>query len=236
MISLILPFAPAETAHTLAKGEWEMGLFQPYRRGLGNGLEISSYPVYFFAMPNFQAKKEFQDFGICGKYGISYPTPLLRLMQKKGMFGFISPTEDVGEVPHLIGLSAELLATRTLGTSLISLKGGLSLGLVFGKLDDRMSIDLPNVYPRLAKYFQGVSFNIGGDSRVGLTDSMDLLADVDLFFIPEEDIFLEQKALVEWHMSQRLTTLAGAKLTYGNYPFGEQWRLYPLFDLVWRFH
>jgi len=58
--------------------------------------------------------------------------------------------------------------------------------------------------------------------------------DLDLLLLPEVNIFIEHKLLCNYQFSTKYTLSAGYKLTNGNYPYGEQWDIFPLIDLSWQ--
>ena len=64
--------------------------------------------------------------------------------------------------------------------------------------------------------------------------NISIKTDIDLIFLPEEDIFLEHKLLWNYQFSNKYTLSTGYKMTYGNYPYGNQWDFFPLIDLSWR--
>ena len=184
-------------------------------------------------MPNFKIKKEFEKFNLSGQYGVSYPTPLLRILQKKGLLGIIPPEEDIGSiVPHLVGLSAEIITSRSYKSIDYTLKGGIALGLSFGNLDDRMIIELPIIYPRYIKYFSSITYNLGFDSRFNISNSLSFLSDIDVIFFGSNQ-FLENKFLFDIQLNKSIGICLGSKLAYGEYSYGKKWRLLPLFDLIY---
>jgi hypothetical protein len=50
----------------------------------------------------------------------------------------------------------------------------------------------------------------------------------------EEGFAFEHKNLLTWALSGRTDIQVGYKLIYGEYPFGGQWHLLPLLDILWR--
>ena len=47
----------SHSAKILPKKRFEVGLFQPFRYGYSETLEYSTYPLWFFVMPNMTLKK-----------------------------------------------------------------------------------------------------------------------------------------------------------------------------------
>ena len=103
----------SHSAKILAEKRFEVGLFQPFRYGYSETLEYSTYPLWFFVMPNISLKKSHPDFSgykMATKWSLFYPRPLLNMVSKKGIGGFIDPTL---EVPSLFGISASLPVSYT---------------------------------------------------------------------------------------------------------------------------
>jgi hypothetical protein len=226
--------ASAESAHLLEKGDHKIGLFQPLQWGYSENIELSTHPISMFTMPNFSLKIKYEKYGITSRHRFVYPTPLMRIFQKKGMFGLITPVADVGEVPHIFVFQNELFKSISLDKTLITLKGGITFAIVSEKLDERLSVDLPIIYPAMGEFFNGYKFNIGADARYNVSDQFSVLLDGDAVIIPTEDIFWESKLLGEYQLNDKCGILLGTKLTYGNYPFGTQTRLLPLIDITYR--
>jgi hypothetical protein len=158
----------------------------------------------------------------------------MRIFQKKGMFGLITPVADVGEVPNIFVFQNELFKSISLDKTLFTLKAGITFAIVSEKLDERLSVDLPIIYPAMGAYFNGYKFNLGADARHHFSDQFSVLLDGDVVIIPTEDIFWESKLLGEYQLNDKWEILLGTKLTYGNYPFGTQTRLLPLIDITYR--
>ena len=223
----------AESANILDKGSKEIGLFQPLRWAYNDKIEVSLHPVLFFVIPNNSVKIWYDKYRLASKHEIFYPTPLLRLLQKDGMLGVVASYADVGEVPHVIAFNNELIKSYNIDEALVTIKGGFGFAIISDKLDERLSIDLPIVYPSMGSFFNGYKFNFGIDLRYGLNEKLDLLLDGDIQLIPNENLFWDSKLISEYKFNSSLKFLLGTKLTYGNYPYGEQYRLFPLIDIVY---
>ncbi len=237
LLFICIGFASSESAHLLEKGDREIGLFQPLRWGHSENIELSTHPLLMFTMPNLSIKIRHEKYGTTSRHRFIYPTPLMIFFQKKGKFGLITPEADVGEVPHIFAFQNEIFKSISLDKTLLTFKGGFSfaLGLLYEeKLDERLSVDLPIIYPGMGAYFNGYKFNLGVDARHHFSDKISVLLDGDAVIIPTEDIFLESKLLGEYQLNNQWGILLGAKLTYGNYPFGKQTRLLPFFDVTYR--
>jgi len=69
------------TAHSLPKGQWEVGLFQPLRYGMTDDQDIALHPLIALKLPNLVYKKtwvEKNSWTIATRHGFYYPTPLLQ--------------------------------------------------------------------------------------------------------------------------------------------------------------
>jgi hypothetical protein len=224
----------SESAYLLEKDNHEIGLFQPLRWGYSENIELSTHPISMFTMPNINIKIRYEKYDLTSRHRFIYPTPLMRFFQKKGKFGLISPVADVGEVPHIFVFQNELFKSISLDKTLFTLKAGITFAIVSEKLDERLSVDLPIIYPAMGAYFNGYKFNLGADARHHFSDQFSVLLDGDVVIIPTEDIFWESKLLGEYQLNNQWGILLGAKLTYGNYPFGKQTRFLPLLDIIYR--
>ena len=123
------------SAHSLPKGQWEVGLFQPLRYGMTDDQDIAFHPLFAIKLPNLVYKKtwvEKNSWTIATRHGFYYPTPLLQSITGDGKFKIVAPQF---EFPTLIGLTNEILATGSLGHGLFTGKAGLLLGLGGGDLN-----------------------------------------------------------------------------------------------------
>lgn len=225
------------TAYLLPRGRLEIGLFQPLRYGWSESLEFATHPLVFIKMPNLSLKWSHDSY--CGfffatRHNIYYPTPLLRTLAREDIGGLISPEFDI---PNMVSFNNEILVTKQILTNhLLTGKAGFSFALKSGDLDERTTIDLPLVFPRLSVYYHGYGFRFGSDLQGKIGRRWNYLVDWDLFYIPEaeEDMAFEHKAMFLWNKSHRFQLCFGYKLVYGEYPFGTQWHLLaPIFDLQW---
>ncbi|MBL7075464.1 hypothetical protein ISS37_09535 [candidate division KSB1 bacterium] len=239
----------AGTAHTLPKGRFEVGMFQPLRYGQTESLEWSTHPILDFLIPNVTIKishSQFHEWYMATRHSLVYPTPLLRKLRIKGfgiqaladmdVGGIISGDPDIPQIPHMVSSRNEVILSRSFGRStLVTVKVGLVLAIKTGELDSRTTIDLPIVFSRLGVYYNGYGVNAGADVLRDVTKRVDFLIDADVFLLPglDEDFAFEHKGLIVWNKSLRFRLAFGYKLVFGEYPFGTQWHLLPLFDLQW---
>ena len=235
LLSLLCAMATA--SENLPKGKLEVGLFQPLRYGLSVNIEISTHPVLMFFIPNLAVQKRHPSWAglaLASHHSLVVPTPLLKLVTKKGVGGFISPEFDI---PLMIALKNEIQLKRTLNDNwIVSGTAGLTLAYCSKKLDKRTTIDLPVVFPRLGVFYNGYGVNLGLGFTGTLLPRLGLLTDLNVLLLPgmEEGFAFEHKNLLTWTLSNRTDIQIGYKLICGEYPFGVQWHLLPLLDVLWR--
>jgi len=224
-----------DTAYPLEDGQRQMGFFQPRTYGINNNLEISTYPFWFFVKPNVKVKKhygEHKKLGMASRFSFDYPTPFLKLIQRKGKFGILSKDPDIGDIPNLFVFQGELLVTKKLADYSLTGKAGLSICPTC-ELDSRHLVDFPLAYPRMLVYEKGLSSNAGLDLYYNYSEKISFKTDIDLFFISDKDVFVENKFIIHYQFSPKYTLTGGVKLTQGTYPFGKQLDIFPLIDLSW---
>ena len=234
------------SANILPKKRFEVGLFQPFRYGYSETLEYSTYPLWFFVMPNLTLKKsheKFSGYNMASKWSLFYPRPILNMVSKKGIGGFIDPTIDI---PMMLGFSFSLILTKSISDMDISFNTGIDIGLAIDDLDDRVNIELPLLYHRLSVFHNNYGFHTGFDLEKNITDQFSVLVDLDFSILPGMDTkdtdsgitkllgeySFEHKALLIYRKSETFRLLTGYKFVFGEYPFGPESRLLPFLPLV----
>ena len=234
------------SANILPKKRFEVGLFQPFRYGYSETLEYSTYPLWFFVMPNLTLKKsheKFSGYKMASKWSLFYPRPILNMVSKKGIGGFIDPTIDI---PMMLGFSFSLILTKPMSDMDISFNTGIDIGLALDDLDDRVNIELPLLYHRLSVFHNNYGFHTGFDLEKNITDQFSVLVDLDFSILPGMDTkdtdsgitkllgeySFEHKALLIYRKSETFRLLTGYKFVFGEYPFGPESRLLPFLPLV----
>jgi hypothetical protein len=225
------------TAYTIPAHRWETGLFLPLRMGFHSNLEFSTHPLVFCVMPNMSIKwfhGEWRKCIISSRHSVYYPTPLLRILSRKGTGGIISPQFNI---PHMISIYNELLLTSALHPEIyITGRVGFCFAVKSASLDKKSTIDLPIVFPRLNVFYNDYGFKsgLGISGRFFKRWYCDLDGDIFYYPIAEEKFAFELTSLVFWRKSGAFQLCTGLKLSYAQYPFGDQWHvLAPLIDLQW---
>jgi hypothetical protein len=222
------------SAQVLLKGRKEIGLFQPLRIGLTDQVEFSTHPLTDLLMPNASVKwyhGKWGDIDFATRHSAYMPTWLLRTIGKKGIGGIISPEF---EIPYKLAANNEILLSRQITTSMqATLKIGFAIGLKSGKLDERTTIDLPFVFPRMSIFYHGFTAHSGTSILTHMGGRWQTQFDADVFFCPasDEKFSFEQKLLLARPLARHWQVCGGYKLGYAEYPFGTQWNMLPLLDL-----
>ncbi len=236
----------SHSAFVLPNKRYEVGLFQSFRYGYSESLEYSTYPLWFFVMPNLALKKSHDKifgYNIASKWSLYYPSPILNMVSKKGIGGFIDPTL---KVPPMLGFSLSLIMSRPMLGMNISLNTGVDAGISFGDLDHRVNIELPLLYHRLSVFHNNYGFHTGFDLERNIIGKISALVDLDFSILPglgtrESDLglskllgkySLEHKALLIFTRSETFRILTGYKFVHGEYPFGAESRILPFLFLA----
>ena len=223
------------TACLMPKGKWESGLLQPFRYGISEKMEISTNALLLPVLPNAGIKlalRERYGFQLAGEHSLSVPSVFLNFISRKGIGGLISPQFDF---PFMLALNNTLVASKFLQDSmLLTLKAGLAFTLHSAKADPLSTIDLPVFYPRMAHYYKGLSFRFSAGLRGNICRKWNYEEAVQVFLVTRKDnnFFAENTGNLMWTVGRSLRIKGGYNLSYGVYPFGSHWQLWPSFDLV----
>ncbi len=224
------------TACNVPKHRWELGLFTASRYGITKNLELSAHPLMFFLMPQVKIKVgwgEYFGFRLATEHGIFYPTQFMRLVARKGTGGLISPEFSI---PQMLAIYNRLLVSyRPFKKAVLTVHAGIAFSIKSGFPDKRTTIDLPIIYPRLAVFYYQPEYDAGIDFRGKFFPLFGWLFNVENFIISntKENYFLENKGVLTYtSKKETLRIEAGYKLCFGRYPYGPQWHLLPVLDLV----
>jgi len=224
------------TASVLEKGEWELGMYAPLRRGIGNGIELSMHPLVALRSPHLALKKAWQtdgDWQITSRHSLLYPTPLLRTLSKEGTGGIIVAD---AVIPPILATDNRLILGRSLAEeTTLSLSARVMLGAELGE-SAWPSIHMPLAYTRTAAYQDKLSTAMGAQLDGPLFSTFYYRLDFDGWYLPlsEARWATELKSTVHWRPSDGFTMQAGGTTVVGAYPYGNSWHILPAFDLIWR--
>lgn len=108
MLAVSVAFAaprPARDTAFVAVEKASIGVFAPLTYALSDQLEVRAHPLLFFIAPNVVARVSHADvhgLRITGEYGVSVPTPALRLAR-----GYLFPTR--ADIPWMVIPSAGVI-------------------------------------------------------------------------------------------------------------------------------
>ena len=225
------------TAEVLEDGVWEIGVYAPLRRGMGNGLELSIHPLAALRAPHLVAKKSWGEKGgwaLASRHGLQFPTPMLRTLARPGIGGIL-PADVV--VPPILALDTRMLATRSLGESTkLTLSARVMAAAELGD-SSWPTIDAPIAYTRTAVFQDGLATAAGVQLDGALVSKLGYRLDVDGWFMPLSagSWAVEARGVMPWRHSERFTAQVSGTAVVGTYPYGSSWHLLPGFDLIWSF-
>jgi len=224
------------TAHLMPAGKWESGLFQPFRYGINQKLEVYTHALMLPFIPEAGAKLSWgtkNDFILASEHSLSVPTPFLSIMSREDIGGLISPEYDFS---FILSVYNGLIVSRQIAPKmLVSAKAGFAFAIRGEKPDPQSTIDLPVFYPRMAHYYDGASIRLGAAVKGSLGEKWFYEEGVQIFIItrPENNFFLENTGTIMWALGKSLRIRGGYILAYGKYPYvTPKWQMWPTLDLV----
>jgi hypothetical protein len=232
---LVRRFWSGNTAYLVPAGKWETGIFQPFRYGINDKLEIHSSALLLPLIPNAGIRVVLgthNGYTFTSDHALSYPTIFLKVISRKGIGGLISPDFDFTSI---FSISNSLLVSKPLGSStVLSGFAGFSFALRSRKPEWQSTIDLPLVYPRMAQFYEGTVIKTGISVKKALCKKWMFEEGINAFFITRSrnNFFAENNGNIMWVAGRSFRIRLGYNLSYGNYPFGKYWQLWPSFDLV----
>ncbi len=225
----------SNTAYLLQAGKWESGIFQPLRYGLNNKLEIHSNAIVLPLIPNAGIKialGSWDGFIFSSDHILSSPTIFLNFVSRKGIGGLISPEFDF---PLIISISNSIIVSKQVCSgSLFSGYAGFVFAIRGDKPNPQSTIDLPLVYPRMAHFYEGATFRSGMSYKGAFSKKLFYEEGLQFFIVTrnKNNFFAENSGNLMWAAGRAIRIKGGYILSYGKYPFGSHWQLWPSIDLV----
>ena len=227
------------TAYVMPSGKWESGIFQPLRYGINQRIELRVHVLTLPLIPGVGAKIALGKRGdilFASEHILSTPTPFLNIISRKGIGGLISPQYDF---PFILSFSNSLIATKPISnTLLLSANAGFVFALRGSNPDIQSTIDMPLFYPRMSHYYKGSTVKTGAALKGVISKKWFFEESLQIFAITrnENNFYVENNGAIMWAVGKSLRIKGGYVLTYGNYPFGKLWQLWPTLDLVFGSH
>jgi hypothetical protein len=223
------------TAFLMPKGKWECGILQPFRYGLNSRIEVNTFAFLFPMLPNAGIKMSWGEksgMQIASEHSLSVPSVFLNTFSRKGIGGLLSPEFDF---PFILGLNNGIILSKpVMDSALLNFRFGLNLAIRTGDVDPLATIDLPLFYPRMAQYYEGISFRIASSLKGKICRKWFYEEGFQLFLLTrkENNFNFENTGNLMWAVGKSLRIKGGYILSYGQYPFGNHWQLWPTLDLV----
>ncbi len=226
----------SNTALTLPKGRIDVGIVHPMVISISDAVDLVTHPLTDILVPKVGAKINWLERGglyFSTQHSLSYATFLLSLISNPGTGGVL-PADNT--IPQVFTLDNWLLATYVSGVHVASLKIGAELGVRIPN-DIFDTIDYPVLFTNTAAYHLPFVFTVEANYRFLLAERLTLLFDGGIHLMPEPiDAFeIRQTTEVLYSFSRIFSASAGYLLTYGNYPYGQDWKVFPFVDVVFSF-
>ena len=224
------------TTNTLEQGRKEKGLFSPFKMGLKNDMEVSTQALLFFVIPNVALKKKWKinDISIASVHKFTYPSILYNLLSREGTGGVLPNTSIV---PAIFKFNNSILLSKVISEQTLTLKIGFDLALKAGD-SDFPEIEYHIVYPRVYSLNNTFTPHIGLNITGQLYENFkyDYNLNSFMFFNENTGVILEHNFKIAWYKSDKFAVKAGAIFTHGDYPFGKDSGLFPVFDIMFGFN
>ncbi len=228
-------WAPSNSALTLPRDRYEIGVFAGSRYGVRDELELASQLMLFFLLPQAEAKFRFynvSDFAFAARGRLAYPTPFLHAISRAGALGLLPATTHP---PEALQLEAEVL-----GSWLFSPDHTVSawLGLAVAprtSSDDLPLLDFPFLYPRFAPLYTTFVPRAGLALDGKLVGPIFYCVDLRAYLLPLTDVdgafAIEQGLSLELHVRSQLAVELALRTSHARYPIGVRTHFLPLADL-----
>jgi hypothetical protein len=238
-------------ARTLAKGQQEFGIIQPFQIGVTDNLELSVSPLAGLSLvPNVAAKYRYNigPWMFASQHSFMMPTMLLHSMQE-GLFTNLIRRDtltfhDSLQIPYVFTFRNQGMVTRRIGKeTLITGKVGFEFSLK-SKGDSLPALTYPQFYLHTTTLNRKMLWFTGVRVDGNIYRDFNYMAEVD-FVSSGFDIehwAVEHKGYFIWNKSIKFAALIGYKMSYGSYPYpaslplGNQNRffIFPVADLIWK--
>lgn len=220
-------------------------LFTKGEYGISDKVTLRGHPLWIFIAPSVDVKwqwKRSDKQSVAFIHGISSPTPVMNIFAMEGTSGLISPEFDI---PFMLSLKNGMISTWHLqNTHRLTGEFGIEFALFNKQLNPGSSIDLPVISPRNAVYYKNFGMDLAIAAEGSIIGKFDYYSKIQGFFFPSNtkryeteygqtgSYFGEGTAMFFWNTSKKCKLGLGSKLTFGSYPFGNQWHLLPFIDFV----
>lgn len=238
-------------ARTLAAGQQEFGIIQPFQIGITDKLEMSVSPLAGLALvPNISLKYRWTDgpWMIATQHTYLMPAMLLHSMQDSLFTKLILRDtltfSDTLRIPYIFTFRNQVMVTRQIGKeTLITGKVGFEFSLKT-KADSIPALTYPQFYLQSTTLNKKLVWYTGVRVDGNLYKDFNFMAELD--FISSgfgvEHWAIEHKGYFIWNKSVKFAALIGYKMSYGTYPYPAsnpvtnqgRFFIFPVADLIWK--
>ncbi|MCX6225005.1 MAG: hypothetical protein NTV01_09720 [Bacteroidia bacterium] len=238
-------------ARTLAAGQQEFGIIQPFQIGITDKLELSVSPLAGLALvPNISLKYRYNNgpWMVATQHTYLMPTMLIHSMQD-GLFTKMIPGDtltfsDTLRIPYVFTFRNQVLVTRKIGIeTLVTGKLGFEFSLKT-KADSLPALTYPQFYLQSTTLNKKLLWYTGVRIDGNLYKDYNYMAELDFVSsgFDREHWAIEHKGYLIWNKSIKFAALIGYKMSYGTYPspvinpVKNQGRffIFPVADLIWK--
>ncbi|TSA31533.1 MAG: hypothetical protein D4R64_17900 [Porphyromonadaceae bacterium] len=238
-------------ARTLAAGQQEFGIIQPFQIGITDKLEMSVSPLAGLSLvPNISFKYRWTDgpWMIATQHTYLMPTMLLHSMQDSLFTKLIRRDtltfSDTLRIPYVFTFRNQVLVTRKIGKeTLITGKAGFEFSLKT-KADSIPALTYPQFYLQSTTLNKKLLWFTGVRVDGNLYKDYNYMAELDFVSsgFGAEHWAIEHKGYFIWNKTIKFAALIGYKMSYGTYPFPAsnpvtnqgRFFIFPVADLIWK--
>ncbi|MFA5815521.1 MAG: hypothetical protein WC865_07865 [Bacteroidales bacterium] len=238
-------------ARTLAAGQQEFGIIQPFQIGITDKLEMSVSPLAGLSLvPNISLKYRWTDgpWMIATQHTYLMPTMLLHSMQDSLFTKLIRRDtltfSDTLRIPYVFTFRNQVLLTRKIGKeTLITGKVGFEFSLKT-KADSIPALTYPQFYLQSTTLNKKLLWFTGVRVDGNLYKDYNYMAELDFVSsgFGAEHWAIEHKGYFIWNKTIKFAALIGYKMSYGTYPFPAsnpvtnqgRFFMFPVADLIWK--
>lgn len=227
---------PNRSPQTLEQGRKVWQLFGPKKMGAAKNMEWQIQPLFFFISPNLGLKKRWTNdnkrISIATVHKINYPSIYLNLFAREGAGGVL-PKDS--EIPPMISLRNEILIGINSEKTILTLRGGIATAFKLGSAEKNFpDIDFPFLYNRTLAFNNTPNIYMGINIHQDIRPKLNLEADFTAFKVSNENnnFVYESKLIFFWKKSDKFGLKAGAATAFGQYPYGKDFQIIPVFDIV----
>ncbi len=224
---------------TIAQGRKEIPLLGVKKIGWGKNMEWHIQPIFFFVSPNLGLKKHWtktkNGLHISSFHKLNYPSIYLNLFAGEGAGGVL-PLDS--QIPPMLSLRNEVLLGLNHQGSAITLRVGLATAFKLGSAEKNFpDIDFPFLYNRTLALNHSPNLYAGINFNRDLHTKLNLEADFTAFSVGNEDndFVFESQLIFFWKKSDKFGLKLGTAAAFGRYPYGKDFRMIPVFDVVFGF-